>query len=403
MRKLEGLKLTRIVGRILYDAITLHRYAFILLSPLLLQSCLFQALWKGHDAEKTHRITSNHTCQVQAMHGQLGSQDSETGNVLVLEFYAHQDRYTPPDLQGCTPATPGYLQVSPKAALHADWLKLPGADQFTPQQLQLRTYRSDFFRQGWHSARLLFQGQIPTDQVGTVQRKPSIKNAAAVRGKPAQVFGPSMLERCKESFFSQSWSEVFALEGHAKDYSRQVLGFIDKQGQAVSEARVTHLLESPQSLNSAGSAADSASDTGPQLADIKLLGFMQDAWGNAYYLRIPMAVLVQGKDLQLQPSEQEGMVQWSREQIWTAAVKRNPELLAGLAKLDMQLAQQQFQYIYAQEVSSQQLLPTMGRLLLSPPALALDFVLLHSSFMQGIIEIIRQGEWHGPIPPKQKN
>ena len=74
-----------------------------------------------------------------------------------------------------------------------------------------------------------------------------------------------------------------------------------------------------------------------------------------------------------------------------------------LAKVDLPLDTQMFAYVDAREAPKATLLPTIARVLLTPAALAADFVLGSSIYFKRMLEAIKGGQPRGPAAGKRNN
>jgi hypothetical protein len=61
-----------------------------------------------------------------------------------------------------------------------------------------------------------------------------------------------------------------------------------------------------------------------------------------------------------------------------------------------------FAYIDAREAHKATVLPTVARVLLTPAALAADFVLMHSIYFKKMLEAIKAGQPRGPFGKRGK-
>ena len=368
-----------------------HLWALLLpalASTCFLQGCLTQALW-DIDEEAPRLVETTHACKVHEVRGRLhhGSRD----NKLCVVFSAQQTAYTPEHLRTYTEKTPGVLKLVPPERGDGDWLSLPGAALFQPEGWHLRVKRGEHFHVKRANARLLFWGTLAPAQVCEVL--PAHRVATSIREQtpmPTPEANSGVLDRCLQAFHKRQWIRLATGERRwARGYTQEALAFVDANGKLVSR----------QALESR--AGDPAVH-GNVLADYALVARLDGPFqGDDRYVRIPLAVLMQGKNLDLRRVG--NAVRWERSQVWHGETAQEKPGTDELAKLQLPLDLRAFAYVQVREVEDANLLPTFLRVLLTPAAVVGDYVLVHSIWARELARWFREGRWAGPFGGKKKN
>ncbi len=360
------------------------------LTSTILQGCLTKALWDVPD-EAPLLVPRMHPCQVQDLRGRLhhGSLDNE----LLISFSTAQVHKTPRHQRTYSEAAPGMFRLAPPERGGGDWFTLPGSWLFQPASFGFRVYHGEHFTGTGVNASLWFQGTLEVEKVCRILSPHQVSTQVREQ-RELQIPGSEgdLLDRCMVTFAHHNWLELSTGERRWTDHRRTPLAFMDAQARVVSPAEIRHRI-----------AAIDPAAARRYLAGCTLIARLDGPWPDqrALHVEIPLAVLVQGKRLQL--TRVRNKIYWKRTQVWHGQETQKQPSMDQLAKVKLPLDSRVFAYTDAREAHKPTVVPTVARVLLTPAALAADLVLGTSIFVKRIGDAITAGQPRGPSGKKRNN
>ncbi|MHC4813830.1 MAG: hypothetical protein ACYTGW_04585 [Planctomycetota bacterium] len=368
-----------------------HLPAALLLvaASTMLQSCLTRALWDVAE-EAPPLVEGMHACQVHDVRGRLhhGSLD----NQLLISFSTPQVYETLRHQRTYTEATPGMFKLVPPERGGGDWHTLPGSWLFQPEGWGFRIYHGEHLADTGVNASLWFHGWLQPEKVCRAlpahQVPTTVREQRGLRIPDSQ---GDLLDRCLVTFTRHNWLQLATGEKRWTDHRRTPLAFVDAQARVVSLEQIRNRI-----------AGTDPATARRFLAGCALIARLDGPWQDqrSLHVEIPLAVLAQGKHLQL--TRGRNKTYWKRTQVWHGEETQKQPSMDALAKVHLPLDSEVFAYIDAREAHKATVLPTVARVLLTPAALAADFVLMHSIYFKKMLEAIKAGQPRGPFGKRGK-
>ncbi len=347
-----------------------------------MQGCLTQALW--HESQEAPPLAVRSVNgQVREVRGQL--QHGNLDNQVWISFSVPQVHDTPPQLRHYTESAPGVLKLVPPDRGGGDWQTLPGSRLFQTEGWGFRVYRGDYLTESGLNAALWFHGRLEPEAVCRVL--PSYRVPTTIQEQTGLRIPDSendVLDRCLLAFARHDWLEL-ATGQQQGDYRRTPLAFVDDGGRVVSPAQMRNHIASlrPEAARSF-------------LAGCALVARLDGSWQGQrnLHVRIPLPVLAQGRHLTL--NRVLHRVHWKRTQVWHGEQTQRQPWMDQLAMVQLPLDSEVFAYLDARQAPGTTLLPTVTRLLLTPLAVAVDFLWMQSIYFKSLLEVLRRGRLQGP-------
>lgn len=393
--------------------------ALLLLGVSSLQGCLTEMLW-AEDFSTPPLRQVDALCRVHSIRGDFltgrpttDALTSHTASVagVEVEFSVYREKHTPVDVEDFTPENPGRLLLNPPPT-EDNWFALPGASIFAPRIWEFGVYRGSYFSTQDSSVPLSFVGDLRPEQIGELRKCTEVPSEwLRVSPLPPGKDLHHLLLSGLKSFKKRDWVNLVAGETGFTERDAVPLAWLDAEGQVLTGKEMHERLITSH-LDSATSA---------DLAKYTLLGRLDGAWGDPLYVRVPLAILVQGEKLRLKRIGKK--VLWQRTQVWRGELQRGTSSLDAepldSGKTDdiamsqmrtrpansMPLLAHHFVYSYAEEDTNKSVLITLAKYILTPPAVLLDFAARTSVFYVDIVRWMAHGnnqKWSGPIGGDKK-
>lgn len=387
-----------------------------ILAAILCQGCSLTGLLWAENRSAPELLFARGLCEVREVRGDFMARDPAAA--VEVEFSVQRDYQTPVELHGCTAQQPGRLRLLPPTG-EPSWFRLPGAEMFQPTSWLFSVFRGSYFASASSRTKMEFAGILAPEKLGAILEAKDVPaevvwQKGLTKSDVGHVLGESLT-----SFRKRDWIALLTGKKRFTERDAVPLAIVSAGGNVVPPADVEEAL----------AAAAVRVRTAEELAKFTLVGRLDGGFGETLYVRVPLPVLLQGDDLQLARVGQR--VFWRRTQVWQAWLsvpgEREREHAAEEVKevpgaaetasasdgavavsrpaLGIPLRAGHFVYTHAQEVEGEPVLWTLGRILLTPPAVVLDWVMQHSVFYADFLRWLVDGrarEWAGPIGPEKK-
>lgn len=348
-----------------------------LLIVLPASGCITRALWQD-DGKSPQLVTLTVPC--------VAHETRSLGNGIGVTFSVLPEAPAPRHLHRFTADRPGYLELTPLDS-RPDWRDQPGSERFTPESWEFRVSRGEHFRRPFANVRMVFHGTMRPDEVGRLLSPAEVRSivgdAEQMPVSSRALAATAWDARVAEAFRGQPWMELIAGEDPDVTYRGDAMAWIDENGQ---------LAEPPRSAVFA--RRDERTRIERETMRHELVARLTNDFGEKHWVAIPAHVLFQGADLRLQ--RRDGVVHWSRRQIWRGdLLEHPPESAADPFPLAMQA--DYFAYRWSYELVDDRLALHVLRILATPITAALDFLIMTNPYLRNLIE----GEpW--PDEPKRR-
>ena len=327
---------------------------------LLLQGCITRTLWnEGETAPPL--VTTITPCLVHDVTAVEGDQDR-----IEVRFSIDPRASVPAHMRRYTPTAPGLLSLTPPLG-EGDWRALPGAGILQPSSFDLRVTRASYFTGPTAAARLSFHGTLPRAQVGHVCADSEVPEEALASEALSLETSEYWLRRALEAFAAQPWDELLAETRPGPSFRAVPIAWLDQ------ERRIT---SAPWSMSDGN--AEQREQARAAFADGWLLARLDGEYGEVEWAEIPIALLLQGKDLQL--ARDGDAVRWTRTQIWQANVADAPPLVAA-APFAVPMTGNEFPYRWMHEVDESTFALTALRVIATPVTAVLDFAIMTNPYL----------------------
>ena len=332
------------------------------LGLLILPRCLMRALWE--EDERTPPVVAiTGEGEVLEVRGRLG--DAERPGCIAMRFRVRPSPGTPRETADENVALEGVMLLEPpRYADDVDWRSLPGASRFVPRGLGLRVTRGEYFHGSWGNALVTMREDVAAERLGRLLEPGEVSPGLARRraGLPAPD-APGPYRASLEAARAQPWLGLLGGAPAGGEWRATPLAWLDGDGEEVDPRAVRDLLE----------GAEAGGDAGARLS---MLIRIDGAYGTRRFALVPLAVLVQGRDLVLR--REGARVRWSRSQVWQAKLVAARQM-AGLPPLQVPLESRAFDFRYVVEMRPSKVARTVVRVLLTPFAFVLDGLLQTSA------------------------
>ena len=376
-----------------------------LLATCALASCSVTA-WLWEDSQEAPPLERTDTlCRIRGVDGNFV--DPKGDDSVAVSFTVEREFDTPRILAAMAEDQKQRLVLRPRPE-DPNWMRLPGAARFQPKMWQFDVFRGTYFRDETASVPLVFLGAMRPDSVGELIDAPTeVSPYSGLDGHDVDAVHHPLARAAYDSLKREDWVRLL---GGAENFTeREVtpVAWVDGKGRMLDPEKVQELLR----------RGDLDAAQKERIADYSIVARLESGWGRPLYVRVAVPVLVQGKDLKLLRSGTS--IVWQRRQIWQAwhddAPTRDPEAWRGALQDELvaraaaatPLLSDHFIYTYAKEAKGDSsVLATVGKVLMTPPAILFDFVVQHSLSYMNLVRWLASGQdtdYAGPVAPEKKH